>query len=288
MRTSPVLPAIVAAATIALVHGCTLPLTGLPVGAGGDAAASATSAGGGTSTAAATTSGGGSMTTTSGPTTASATASSSSTGAPPECSTKPDCPADGSCSTYDCVGGTCMQSPANEGVKISDPDGNCLKTVCVGGELKIQTDDMDVGSDGDPCTVDGCSNGAATHPPGNDGDSCGAPGKHCFSGQCLECADPTQCPQAANACTVATCDSGLCGFGLAPDGTSCANGNACNDPSTCAAGACVPHPKSNGGSCASGFGKCVDGGCCASLLVCGNGNTCCNFGQTCNPGQQCK
>jgi hypothetical protein len=173
-------------------------------------------------------------------------------------------------------------------MQFPDPGGNCLKTVCVGGVLKIQNDDSDPLNDNDPCTIDGCSNGAATHDGGNDGDSCGPPGKHCFSGQCLECADPTQCPQAANACTVATCESGLCGLALTPDGTTCANGDECNDASTCSAGACVPHPKSNGGGCAIGFGKCVDGGCCGNLLVCGNGNKCCNVGQYCNSGQQCK
>ena len=285
MRTAPVLPAIVAAATLALVHGCTLPLAGLsPSGAGGSATTSATSAGGARETTAATTSGGGATTT--GATTTSVTGSSTSSGAP-ECTVSSGCKPAESCSSFTCTGGKCVEAPINEGMTFPDPDGNCLKTVCVGGTLTIQNDDDDFTDDGDPCTVDGCSSGVATHVGGNNGDDCGQPGHHCFSGQCLDCADATQCPPGNNPCLVATCNAGTCDILNQGNGTVCANANPCKDAGECMDGACVQNNKGNGTIC-SLVGKCTTGSCCF-LAVCGNGAVCCGIGESCNNGlQQCK
>lgn len=285
MRTAPVLPAIVAAATItlALVHGCTLPLAGLsPSGAGGGATTtSASSAGGARETTAATTSGGGATTT--GATT-SVTGSSTSSGMA-QCATKADCPDDGNCTTYACTAGKCAQTPSNEGMVFSDPSGNCEKTVCVGGVLMIQNDDSDLDDDGNPCTVDGCDNGSPTHVGGNTGNDCGPPGKHCFDGKCLECGDPSQCPQGTDPCKAATCDAGMCGFGPQSDGISCAPANPCKGAGACMSGACVQKNVNNGTSC-NVAGQCIDGGCC--FVVCESGTVCCGAGQYCNPGGHCK
>lgn len=286
MRTSPVIPAIVAAATIALVHGCALPLAGLsPPGAGGDASTSAISAGGATTTAAGTTSGGGAATSA---TTTSAAVSSSSTGVV-ECAMKADCPPDGKCTAYACTAGSCVQTVTNEGKPIDDASGNCEKTVCVNGTLTIQNDDSDFSEDGNQCTVDGCSNGSPTHVPGYESNPCGMPGHLCVDGQCVECAVGAQCPAGIPTCQKPVCNSGVCGFAAAMEGADCAPASGCHDASTCSNGACVQHNALNGQSCTNVIGgTCAGGGCCV-FVTCGDtGDVCCNFGQLCNGSKKCK
>ncbi len=274
MRTSPVIPALVAAATLALVHGCTLPLAGRSLdGVGGAASTSAISAGGTSTTTAGTA------------TTTSVTASSTSTGVV-DCTTRMDCAPDGKCATHECTAGKCVQAPINEGGTIPDASHNCVKTVCVGGALTIVNDDDDLDDDADPCTVDGCGNGNPTHVAGNDGNTCGPPGQHCFGGKCLECGDPLQCPQGADPCTFATCNGGLCGLMQQDDGTVCAGSGACKDAGMCAGGVCAQKNKNDGATC-SIVGKCTSGDCCF-LAVCENGTVCCGLGQYCNAGQHCK
>jgi hypothetical protein len=284
MRNSPVIPVIVAAATLALVHGCTLPLAGVASdGAGGAASTSATSAGGTPITTGTTTSGGH---TTTGATT-SAAASSSSTGVV-ECATKMDCPPDEACATYGCDDGKCVQTPINEGKTIPDDVGDCVKTVCVKGALTKQNDDGDHGDDGDPCTVDACASGEQTHVGGNDGATCGQPGQHCFGGKCLDCADATQCPQGGDSCTVATCNGGMCGLSKVADGASCAGATDCKGAGSCSNGVCSQTEKMNGTACGFGLGRCAGGGCCAyALAACSGASDCCFALQHCDGGDHC-
>ena len=166
MRTSLVLPAIVAsvALAIAAANGCTLPLEGLPGAGGSGGRASMTSSGGAPSTGAETTS--------SSATASSATTSSTSTGGM-ECDAESQCPDDNACATYECNEGHCAQTVLNEGMTIPDPPTNCLKTVCLGGVLTTLPDEKDATDDNNPCTTDVCKEGSVTHPPAKDGTYCG-------------------------------------------------------------------------------------------------------------------
>lgn len=224
---------------------------------------------------------------------ATASATSASTGAVSStttggvvCAGANDCPPDGPCETYACLLGQCAETMVNEGMQVPDPAGNCQKTQCTGGVLVTTTDPADFIEDGDPCSVDVCGPSGPTHDPGNDGALCGPVGHHCFGGACLECGDASQCPQGADACSLAVCTKGVCGLSSAADGVSCANASACKDAGSCSGGVCVQAPKSNGTTC-NAAGVCAAGACCFTA-VCGNGNLCCAVGQYCNAGQVCK
>ena len=258
MRTSPVLLAIVGA--IGTIYGCTLPLDGLFVEG--------------------TTSAGGAPSTTASGTTSSATsgtASSMSTGVL-TCTTADQCPSDLPCVTYACTMGQCVAANVTDGMMVPDDDGNCKKTVCMGGAPTTQPDPADIADDSNSCTLDVCSdNDEPLHNPGNNGSDCGPPGKHCFDGKCLECATAEQCPQSANPCQLATCFSGMCGLTDEQDGKSCAASTECKDAGVCAGGVCAQQAKSDGTSCALGFAKCADG--CCGVKACGD--------QCCFPAQHC-
>jgi hypothetical protein len=201
-----------------------------------------------------------------------------------------DCPAGGNCTTYSCTAGSCVKTFINEGVAIGDPNGNCEKTVCVGGTLKIQNDDADFAEDGDPCTLDACDNGTPTHLPGNDGVDCGGGGgKFCADGKCVECVDAGQCTGGVTLCQTPTCDNGTCAYLPAMEGADCAPASGCHAASTCASGACVQHDAPNGTSCTNVIsGKCAGGGCCVFATCGATNNVCCGFGQFCNGSNQCK
>lgn len=204
------------------------------------------------------------------------------------CKENTECLPDGPCAAPACVAGQCVETSLNDGLQIPDPAGNCEKTQCMGAVLVISADAVDFADDGEPCTVDACGASGPTHDPGNDGALCGKPGHHCLGGTCVECAVASQCPQGADACSVATCAAGLCGLSAAADGTGCGAVAICKEAGSCSGGVCVQPPASNGTTCLlNGMGMCAGGNCC-TLSVCGNGNVCCNFGQICNAFQLCK
>jgi hypothetical protein len=259
MRISPVIPAILVSA-LAAVAACSLPLEGLsPEGAGGSGGkASVTSAGGAQVTGTAT--------------------SSTSTGGAP-CATKSECMADSDCVAYECTQGQCVKTSVNEGMTIQDPGGNCVKTVCLSGVLETQPDDGDADDDKDPCTVDACVGMTTTHEPAGEGASCGEPGKHCYGGQCLECATAGDC--ALNSCnSSAQCTNGKCELQPKTDGTACMFG-ACVDGNCC-----TGINKACGSTCCGDSKFCSSGVCCPALIASCKG-VCCGLGEHCT-GTGCK
>lgn len=129
----------------------------------------------------------------------------------------------------------------------------------------------------DQCHVAGVCNpatGACTNPaapngrPCNDGNS-GTSGDICTNGVCggtNRCAGVT-CTTSDQCHLAGTCDpaTGVCTNPLAPDGTSCDDGNICTESSTCQAGVCsgaIPRPCSTANpcfdvACIPAFGGCV-------------------------------
>jgi len=171
-------------------------------------------------------------------------------------------------------------------------------------------------SDGNPCTVDSCSDGQCLHPNAANGTTCTDDGNQCTTDTCNAgaCQHPsktngTSCtlPNAAAACssgtcTVTTCNAGFsncdstsangCEINTATSVTNCGTcGNACsfaNAAPACTAGTCAI------GGCNPGFGNCngtLADGCEADLNGsvgnCGScGNTCsfANAGALCTGG----
>jgi hypothetical protein len=99
--------------------------------------------------------------------------------------------------------------------------GNCQKAACVNGACTSVVDDTDLPVDGNACTDDVCSGGVPSNPPKASGTSCGS-GKMCNgSGACVDCVNPSTCPQPTNPyCATAACAGGTCGFLYQPNGTA--------------------------------------------------------------------
>jgi len=101
------------------------------------------------------------------------------------CIADADCGTNNACATYHCQAGTCTieNTPSGMGDPGGQVAGDCKKVVCngVGGTTTV-ADDTDVQDDGNPCTNDTCSGGAAVHLPVGSGTSCGA--GICYNGVC--------------------------------------------------------------------------------------------------------
>ena len=102
----------------------------------------------------------------------------------PGCITDSICPPSPSpCLASKCVGCeecALLPEPSGKPAFGAEVPGDCAAEVCdgAGGVLSVP-DDKDTQDDGDPCTVDGCSNGAPTHTP-----LCEAP-EVCVNGACV-------------------------------------------------------------------------------------------------------
>lgn len=266
MRISPVLPAIVVT-VIAAVYGCSLPLEGLPAGAGG--AGGADGAGGTTSA------------------TATGDVTGSSTGViAVTCNVDSDCGTQTPCASFVCMDGKCLQSTTPDDMPVgTNMPGDCQKTICMSGKQVTLPDPGDVGDDQNPCTVDTCDEKGSTHVPQPNGNDCGS-GNHCFDSQCVQCENADQCPKDSNACIIATCFNNQCGTAMDMDGTHCADAKDCKSEGQCNNGACVQPNKSEGASCeVLGFsGVCKKGSCCATTIC---NNVCCILGQHCGMNGKC-
>jgi hypothetical protein len=134
-----------------------------------------------------------------------------------ECIEDSDCPpAEDACGAPECSGQQCHLSPLPAGTPSSTQiAGDCLIAVCDGqGHTTKQSDGSDVVDDGNPCTLEGCSNEGPVAAEAPMGSVCGFkaccdPRGACTSGSCTsheECATP---PDAF--CATAICnDCGQC------------------------------------------------------------------------------
>lgn len=112
----------------------------------------------------------------------------------PNCGSIFDCATPANpCDQVDCDDGTCIVSHRAAGSVVADAQGNCLQTVCDGaGNASQVPDDTDSASDGNDCTIDGCSMGAPTHAPRPTGHPCRQSGGHYCTPQttCVPCPVP--------------------------------------------------------------------------------------------------
>lgn len=137
---------------------------------------------------------------------------------PEECATAADCAAPtGECQIATCVNGTCGTASAPDGTATEmQAASDCKKRVCRGGTPVIENDDTDVASDGNDCTLDGCSAGTPTTAPKAQGSACSnADGRVCDqAGHCVacnvdgDCAAPTPlCDAASHTCMPFDCSN---------------------------------------------------------------------------------
>ena len=143
---------------------------------------------------------------------------------PLRCRTGGDCPWPPSpCLLAVCEGGACGTTPAAAGTVVApDATGNCRISVCDGaGAVTFAPDDADVPSDGNACTADLCTAGAASHPALGAGTPCAQDGgSRCDGGgACVQCLAPSDCAGNDTECTTRTCTGGICGVTSAPFGT---------------------------------------------------------------------
>ena len=156
--------------------------------------------------------------------------------------------------------------------------------------------EQQVGScdDQNPCTDDVFNpfNGGCTHTPNtnpcDDGNPCTLNDTCSFnncSGSPVTCTASDQC-HVAGVCDTQT---GLCSNPPAPNGTACADGDACTQTDTCQAGACTG---ANPVVCAP-LDQCHLAGVCDTATgLCSNplapDGTACDDGNSCSQGDQCR
>lgn len=146
------------------------------------------------------------------------------------CATSSDCGTSTACATFTCNAGACSASyvPVGQGDPGGQQPGNCQKVVCdgLGGTTTI-ADDGDVPDDGNACTADKCSGGAASNPPHPAGTGCGG-GQCDGAGSCVGCLSAGDCGQAT-ACKTPTCNGGSCGTSFVPFGQGDPGGQSAGD-----------------------------------------------------------
>ncbi len=250
-------------------------------------------------------------------------------------------PHDGACDDGDactsgelCVAGECV---AAETLACEDDGNPCTEERCDGelGCVRTNLPDRSDCDDGDPCTIDDlciagvCTSGAPItcddHNPctadtcsGNgecvnapldggagsceDGSACTV-GDHCDAGVCVAGVGPS-CVDDGNPCTIETCEPGQgCVTILAPDLTSCEDGNACSSGDVCMAGKCragQPVDCNDQNVCtndgcdpqlgcfnAPRAGACDDGSACTSASACLDGQCVGTSTRNCDDGNPC-
>lgn len=153
-------------------------------------------------------------------------------GACVQCLSPTDCAGqDTGCQARTCAGGACGLAFADAGLATSaQVSGDCRQSQCDGLGLVISVPlDTDLPVDGRQCTLDVCTAGTPSNPPATAGAVCSqSGGTMCdFSGTCVQCLVPSDCPGQDNECQVRACSptgipgipSGVCGFAYYPAGT---------------------------------------------------------------------
>ena len=157
--------------------------------------------------------------------TSSSSASSSSSGG--SCNDAASCDDKNPCTEDACTAGKCVHTAlANGEAPIGIPDNptDCLTPVCNKGLAKNKPADMEVPDDMNPCTTDLCMGGTPKHTPLALNTACGEMLVCDDAGHCVGCNSVAQCPNAMDACHVATCSMHTCGIANAQLGASCPMG----------------------------------------------------------------
>lgn len=211
------------------------------------------------------------------------------------CVVPSDCPdPDNECLQRACVAGYCgiLEVPTGTAVAVQAP-GDCSLIVCDGtGQTVTVPLDTDLPDDGAECTIDTCTNGAASNPPADSGMACSQGGGTLCDGlgACVGCIVGADCASGvcqSSACVAPTCgdlvmnggesdvDCGGPSCAQCPDGAACGVGSDCQS-GVCGAGACQT---------ASCFDFVANGG--ETDIDCGGPCGACPVGQGCALGSDC-
>jgi plastocyanin len=202
------------------------------------------------------------------------------------------------CIVFECVEARCEERDADDGAPIAEQTADdCEEVVCDGeGGTRSEPDDDDVPNDDNPCTVDACDDGDATHEPSAPRTECDVDdGVMCDGdGACVDCVDETDCVGddmcQAGLCVPAECmneeqdgdetdedcgggECAPCGPGLScMEETDCAGGD-CGGDDTCVAN-CDDGVQNNtevDTDCGPGCDPCGDGSDCSADEHCDSG-----------------
>jgi hypothetical protein len=143
------------------------------------------------------------------------------TGSCVQCLKASDCGTDTDCRKFACsAAGACSSTPEADGKLVNGGlAGDCKKNVCMSGEITPAVDDNDLPVDGNPCTDDVCVNGTPSNTNVMTGVSCGGILMCNGMGSCVGCVTEANCAPPPNACQVAVCMNGSCGFANVANGT---------------------------------------------------------------------
>lgn len=222
-------------------------------------------------------------------------------GSPRDCSDLTSACLDASC---DPSTGTCVQTAKQDGTSCGSAGEHCCSGAC-----QECCNDADCATNAPAKSVPTCSTGVCTYPCengfhdcsgacvsntdaatcGNRCTACPEVTPYCENEACVECRSASDCASPTDLCAVATCVSGVCGFGPADSGTVCgtADGECESDPVCNGESLTCPE---NGMSLADGS-SCDDGNPCTrnttcSGGVCGGGTTISNC-ETCSSNSDC-
>jgi cysteine-rich repeat protein len=157
---------------------------------------------------------------------------------PPQCFQATDCPGvDTECQSRTCAAGICGFAYAFFGSPVSSQfPGDCQRNVCDGaGSTVVFVDDTDVLADGNPCTIDNCSNGSPFYFNAPVGLACDPFGGTCDAlGQCSPAVpsvcgnglvEPGEQCDSTPGCTVSCTIALICGDGFLAGTEQCDDGN---------------------------------------------------------------
>lgn len=192
---------------------------------------------------------------------------------------------------YDVGGSTSACRGLAEGAACEDGDRCTTSDRCMGGTCRGTTTSCP--STG-TCAVGSCNpvTGACVQTPVTDGTTCDdtnfcTSADVCRAGVCA--GTMRSCPTSTDQCVVPACNPGTgeCGFGNAPDGTSCDDSNGCTTADSCRSGGCFGGPRRTctpSSGCATAHCSDVTGLCVETAAM--EGATC-DDGSLCTSADRC-
>jgi hypothetical protein len=142
------------------------------------------------------------------------------------------CGANTFCAAWSCNGGVCEIDYPAAGTALpagSQTAGDCAEVQCNGNggtQTGPQNGDLPP-DDGFDCTGEACVSGAPQHPSLSIDTPCSSTGVVCDgAGACVECNNPSQCPNQGSVCQTASCGANnLCDLEDLPQGTAAPAGS---------------------------------------------------------------